>query len=60
MDRYEADSGEMLSETVKAAVLLKGLTNRLQEVVRMSGTSVGDYEAMTALLTRYVRAGAVM
>ena len=57
VSKYETDSGETLSETVKAAVLLKGLTHKLQEVVRMSGTSVGDYSAMTTLLTKYVRAG---
>ena len=55
--KYETDSGEMLSDTVKAAVLLKGLTSKLQEVVRMSGTSVSDYDAMVSALTRYVRAG---
>ena len=55
--RYETESREKLSEAVRAAVLLKGLNAKLQEVVRMSGVNVGDYSEMTVLLKRYVRSG---
>ena len=57
VDKYEHDSAENLALSVRAAIFLKALPSKLQEVIRLSGTKVNDYLAMRSVVLEYVRAG---
>jgi hypothetical protein len=57
VDKYQHDSTEDLALSVRAAIFLKALPSKLQEVIRLSGTKVNDYVAMRSVVLEYVRAG---
>ena len=57
VDKYEHDSAEVLALAVRAAIFLKALPSKLQEVSRLSGTKVNDYVDMRSVVLEYVRAG---